>query len=102
MSLYGVDSDATDDVWVAAGSGQWNGTEWTSTAVGEPDLADLEVGADDETGYAVGGSAAVFGYDGSAWTREDTPVTSNLNAVVLGTNSTPPIAVGAGGTVIER
>jgi len=105
VSLYGVDSDATDDVWVAAGSGtvyQWNGTEWTSTAIGEPDLADLEVAADDQTGYAVGGSAAVFGYDGSTWSREDTPVTSNLNAVVLGTSSIPPIAVGAGGTVIER
>jgi len=105
VSLYGVDSDATDDVWVAAGSGtvyQWNGTEWTSTAIGEPDLRDLEVAADDQTGYAVGGGAAVFAYDGADWTREETPVTSNLSAVVLGTSSTPPIAVGAGGTVIER
>jgi len=105
VSLYGVDSDATDDVWVAAGSGtvyQWNGSEWTSTAIGEPDLRDLEVAAGDQTGYAVGGSAAVFAYDGADWTREETPVTSNLSAVVLGTSSTPPIAVGAGGTVIER
>jgi photosystem II stability/assembly factor-like uncharacterized protein len=105
VSLYGVDSDATDDIWVSAGNGtvyRWDGTEWTSTGIGEPDLRDVEVGADDRSGYAAGGGASVFSYDGSAWTRQDTPVTSNLNAVVLGTSSTPPIAVGAGGTVLER
>ena len=105
VSLYGVDSDASDDVWMAAGSGtvyRWDGAAWMTTAVGESALKDIEVAADDQSGYVVGGSAAVFSYDGSSWSAQGTPVTNNLNAVVLGTDSTPPIAVGAGGTVIER
>jgi hypothetical protein len=105
VSLYGVDSDASDDVWVAAGSGtvfHWTGSEWTSSGIGEPDLQDLEVAESDENGYAVGASGAVFAYDGSSWAAETTPTSENLNAVVRGTSSTPAIAVGAGGAVIER
>jgi hypothetical protein len=66
------------------------------------DLRDIEVAADDQNGYVVGASAVVFGYDGSSWSAQEAPGTSNLNAVVLGTDTTPPIAVGDGGTVIER
>lgn len=107
VSFYGVDSDATDDVWVAAGNGtvyQWNGSDWTSLMIGEATLRDVEVGGDDQTGYTVGGSGTVFTYDGSAgeWSSEKTPTSNNLNAVVLPLNSPAPIAVGDGGTVIER
>jgi hypothetical protein len=104
-SFYGVDANAADDVWVAAGSGtvyRWDGASWTSTALGEPDLEALTVAADGAGGYAVGGSGAVFTYDGASWARQDTPTAQNLEAVVPGTTATPPIAVGAGGTVIER
>lgn len=105
MSLYGVDSDATDDVWVAAGNGtvyHYDGS-WSSNSIGSEDLKDLEV-ADDNSGYAVGGSGAVYSYDGS-WTSQSTPTTENLNAVVLETTdvpATPAIVVGAGGTILER
>jgi photosystem II stability/assembly factor-like uncharacterized protein len=105
VSFYGVDSYTTDLVWVAAGNGtvyHWNGSEWTSTDVGEADLQDLELVQDGQSGYAVGASGAAFAYDGSSWAVEDTPTSNNLNAVVLGTDTTPPIAVGDGGTVIER
>jgi hypothetical protein len=105
VSLYGVDSDASDDVWVAAGSGtvyHWTGSEWTRTGIGEPDLQDLEVTDNDDGGFAVGAGGSVFAYDGSSWATETTPTSENLNAVVRATSSTPAIAVGAGGTVIER
>ena len=105
VSLYGLDSHASDDVWVAAGSGtvyHWTGSEWTRTGIGEPDLQDLEVTENDDGGFAIGASGSVFAYDGSSWTAETTPTSENLNAVVLGTSSTPAIAVGAGGAVIER
>jgi hypothetical protein len=104
-TFFGVDSDASDDVWVSTASGtvyRWNGSNWTPTSVGMNDLRDIEVAADDQNGYVVGASAVVFGYDGSSWSAQEAPGTSNLNAVVLGTDTTPPIAVGDGGTVIER
>jgi photosystem II stability/assembly factor-like uncharacterized protein len=105
VSLYGVDSDASDDVWGAAGSGtvfQWNGSEWTSTVIGEASLRDIEVASEDQSGYAVGGGASVFAYDGTEWTSEETPTTENLRSIVLSTSSTPAIAVGAGGTILEK
>ncbi|PSQ96420.1 MAG: hypothetical protein BRD55_07035 [Bacteroidetes bacterium SW_9_63_38] len=105
VAFYGVDSDASNDVWVAGGNGtvyHWNGTAWSSNGIGEPDLDDLEVADSDDNGYTVGGGAAVFTYDGSSWSKQDTPNTENLNAVVIEASSTPAISVGADGTVIER
>jgi photosystem II stability/assembly factor-like uncharacterized protein len=102
VGFYGVDGDASDDVWVAGGGGtvfRWDGSMWSTTDVGEPDLADIEVAGDDQSGYAVGSSGAVFAYDGSAWSRQETPVSQNLTAIVQGD---PAIAVGASGTVLER
>jgi hypothetical protein len=102
VSFYGVDSDATDDVWVAGGSGtlfHWNGSAWSPTDAGEPDLADVEVAGNDQSGFAVGNSGAVFAYDGSAWSRQETPTGENLTSVIQGD---PAIAVGASGTVLER
>jgi photosystem II stability/assembly factor-like uncharacterized protein len=107
VTFYGIDSDATDDVWVAAGNGvvyRWDGSTWSDNSIGQSDLKDLEVAGDDNSGYAVGGSGTVFAYDGS-WTSQSTPTTENLNAVVLKTTdvpATPAIAVGAGGTILER
>jgi len=105
VAFYGIDSDATDDVWLAGGNGtvyRWNGSTWTPNSIGEPDLQDLEVAGDNQNGYASGGSGAIFIYDGSAWSKQETPNTANLNAIVLETSSTPAIAVGAGGTILER
>jgi len=102
VGFYGVDSDATDDVWVAGGSGtlfHWTGSAWSTTNAGEPDLADVEVAGNDQSGFAVGNSGAVFAYDGSAWTRQETPTGENLTSVIQGD---PAIAVGASGTVLER
>lgn len=105
VSIYGVDSDGADDVWTAAGSGtifHWDGTEWTSTSIGEASLRDIEVTDGDQDGYAVGGGGSVFAYDGASWATEETPTTENLQAITFGTDATPAIAVGAGGTILEK
>lgn len=99
VNFYGLHSDASDDVWVSGGNGSlfyWNGGEWTPTSVGDAGLRDVVVNGD---GYAVGGGGAVFYYDGSVWHRQETPTGENLQAVVEGDVD---VAVGAGGTVIER
>jgi photosystem II stability/assembly factor-like uncharacterized protein len=103
VGLRGIDSDATDRVWVAGGSGtvfRWNGSAWTPTRIGETALDDIEV--ENQSGRTVGDNGAIFAYDGSEWTVEDAPVAQNLNATVLSTPDTPAIAVGAGGTILER
>jgi len=103
VSLYGVDSNAKDDVWVAAGSGtvyhytpDAEGTpKWFSTKVGEAGLRDIEV--DDGDGYAVGNAGAVFDRENGSWSSDTTPNGQGLKAVVDQTND---IAVGASGTII--
>jgi hypothetical protein len=105
VGFFGVDADASDDVWVAGGSGMvfhWDGSMWTSTKAGEPGLEDIEIG-DNGNGLATGSNGAIFRYDGSAWDRATTPTSENLNTVFMSTTSdTPSIAVGAGGTVLEK
>jgi len=102
VGLSGLDSDASDDVWVVGGNGtvyQWDGAEWTPTDVGDTDLTDVEVADDDQSGYVVGKSGAVSAFDGNGWIRQKTPTAQNLEAIVQGN---PDIAVGASGTILER
>jgi hypothetical protein len=105
VSFYGIDSDAKDDVWVAAGSGvvyhyrpDAEGTpKWFRTRVGEPGLRDIEL--TDGDGYAVGASGAVFDRESGAFSRDETPTGQGLTAVADG--ATNDIAVGASGIIIE-
>lgn len=100
VNFYGVDSDARDDVWVSGGGGMafhYDGAEWTPTDLGDAGLKDVEVGGDD--GLTVGGGGKVFARTAGTWSQEATPTGENLQAVVRGATD---IAVGAGGTAIER
>jgi len=102
VGFQGLDSDAADDVWVVGGDGMvfhWNGSEWTPTDLGDAGLTDVEVAADDQSGYAIGKSGTVFAFDGGDWVRQETPTGQNLKAVVQGD---PVIAVGASGIILER
>ena len=101
VNLYGVDSDADDDVWICGGGGRiflYDGTQFVPFDVGDASLRDIEVGSNDG-GLAVGGGGAVFEYDGTQWTRVATPTGQNLKSVVRGDVD---VAVGAGGTIVER
>nr|WP_205427184.1 twin-arginine translocation signal domain-containing protein [Halorussus sp. MSC15.2] len=105
VSMYGIDSDAKDDVWVVGGSGvvyhytlDAEGTpKWFRTKVGKPGLRDVEI--ENGAGYAVGNSGAVFDRESGEWTRDATPAGQNLRAVVEQENN--DIAVGNSGTIYE-
>jgi hypothetical protein len=100
VSLYGLDSDAFDDLWVSGGGGmifEYDGQQWVATNTGDADLVDIEV--ENGSGLTVGGGGVVFGYDGREWTQQQTPTGANLAAVALGSTD---IAVGASGVVLEK
>jgi hypothetical protein len=105
VSLYGVDSNASDEVWVAAGSGvvytyatDGDGTPaWHRTKVGEPGQRDIEMS--DGDGYSVGTAGSVFELSNGLWNNDETPTEQGLEGVV--DQSDNDIAVGASGTIIE-
>lgn len=102
VNFYGVDSDASDDVWVSGGGGKlfhWDGANWTPTDLGDAGLRDVEVTDDDQDGSTVGGGGKVFDLTDGRWAQDATPTGQNLKAVVRGDRN---LAVGAGGTVIEN
>jgi hypothetical protein len=102
VNVYGVDADGPGDVWVTGGGGMifhWNGSEWTSSDTGDANLPDIEVAVVTSDGLAVGGGGGVYGLSDGLWIQQSTPTGENLRAVVQGE---PDIAVGSGGTVIER
>lgn len=97
--FYGVDSDGSEDVRVAADGGvvyRYDGA-WTKTTLADgPTLRDVDV--EDGTGYTVGESGRVFEYVDGSWSEETTETEQNLRAVDLGT---PNVAVGDSSTVIS-
>jgi hypothetical protein len=102
VDRYGVDSHGPSDVWISGGGGtifHWNGIEWTSADTGDAGRRDIEVTDAGDAGQVVGGGGKHYAYDGEEWGREATPSGQNLKAVVGGDVD---LAVGAGGTVLER
>jgi len=102
VNFYAVDADGADDVWVAGGGGmifRYDGAGWTPTDTGDASLRDLEVGDADDDGLAVGAGGAVYDLTDGEWVQRATPTGQNLEGVVRGDVD---VAVGAGGTVLER
>jgi len=100
-NFYGLDSDGPDDVHVSGGGGSvygWNGSEWRRASTGDASLRDITV-TDDNAGLTVGGGGAAFERVDGEWRATATPSGANLKAVVRGS---PDIAVGAGGTILEK
>jgi len=102
VNFYGVDSDGDGDVWVSAGGGMvfhYDGSQWVPYDTGDASLRDIEVAGNGAAGLTVGGGGTVYEYDGREWRQQRTPTGQNLRAVVRGGTD---IAVGAGGTIVER
>ena len=100
--FYAVDSDGSDQVWIAGGNGtiyRRDDAAWVRSDAGDASLRDIEVGDDGEMGIAVGSGGAVRTFTDGRWTVSESPTGANLKALLRGD---PDIAVGAGGVVIER
>lgn len=110
VTLYGLDSNRSEHVWICGGGGQtikYDGS-WSVQSLGDVRLRDIEVAPDGTTGLTVGGSGRIFRLS-EQWTEETTPCEQNLHAVTRATTAavtdrdiTPDIAVGASGEILER
>lgn len=103
VTFYDVAALGGDDANVAAGSGtieHHNGSDWKRLDVGQNDAYGIDRLSD--RGLAVAGGGVVFERQGERdWTKGTTPTGNTLRGVALGDGS-PDVAVGDGGTILER
>jgi photosystem II stability/assembly factor-like uncharacterized protein len=106
VGLYGVSAAAPDDIVVAAGGGtvfRYNGAVWTKLWAGENKLYSVDYAGEESWGLAVGSGGSLYGHSADGWEPRETPVTTSLYGVARDTTgSYPDVAVGGGGTVVER
>lgn len=103
VNLHDVAPRGADDVSVAGGDGtvfRYNGFSWTPVNVGEADVHGVV--RDRHEGFAVDASGGVFELTRRGWKPEAVDNEAPLHDVALGTVDFPEVAVGAGGTVLER
>lgn len=103
VGLYAVAAVSADDANVAGGGGmmfRWDGHLWTGRKIASTTIRAVD--RTDELGLASGGSGYVFRWKTiGSWEQVKTPTGNNLNAVVLG-DSSPDVAVGSSGTIVEK
>ncbi len=98
--LYGVGLDLSGAVWTTGqrGSVMRGGASWTTLNLA-PDLIDVWA-TSTSNAWAVGEFGSVYRWDGTSWTRQQTPTTSTLQAV-WGLNPSEAYAAGEQGTVLR-
>lgn len=100
-NFFAVDSDGSEDVWVAGGSGHvWHyDGSWSETKVDgdSNDLKAVDVGGGE--GLAAGLNGELHAWNGTEWAEEDPPTGQALRGVVSWSKS---VAVGDGPTIVEK
>lgn len=102
VDLPDVAAAAEDDANAAGGDGsifRYNGAVWTKLNAGGDALRGIARQLD--RGLAAGGSGATFTRTLYGWEKDETPVEDDLNDVII-TDDMLDVAVGEGGTIVER
>jgi len=105
-SFYDVLGD-DDVVYVSAGGGTIYRYDcgcrgWTPVDVGENALQGLDRLGPAEPVMAAGNGGYVYERTADGWQEYDTPVGSDIYDVAYGGDGGPDVAVGSGGTILER
>ncbi|WP_435147728.1 WD40/YVTN/BNR-like repeat-containing protein [Halobaculum sp. P14] len=103
-ALFDVAAAGPGHVHVAGAGGdiyRYNGRTWTTLSAGDADVNALVFDAD-RGGYAVDAAGAVYVYAAGEWDEHARPATDALEGVAFGTASSPQVAVGDDGTIVER
>lgn len=102
VALYDVAAADTDEVNAAGGDGsifRYNGAVWTKNDAGGDALYGVDRLLD--RGVATGGGGAAFTRTLYGWEADETPTEAGLQDVVA-TDELLDVAVGEGGTILER
>ncbi len=103
-AFYDIASEGARDVNVAAGSGivyRYDGFRWTPHVIDHDRQAIRALDRDGDAGLAAGAGGKVYERQSAGqWRRMQTPVSKSLRGVVR--SSSFDVAVGSGGTIVER
>ncbi|WP_382194303.1 WD40/YVTN/BNR-like repeat-containing protein [Halorussus sp. GCM10023401] len=103
-AFYDVASVGASDVNVTAGGGivyRYDGFRWTPHVIDDARQAIRGIDRDGEKGFAVGAGGKVYERQSAGqWTRHQTPTDTKFNGGASGPDY--DVAVGTGGTIVER
>ena len=103
-AFFDVASQGARDVTVAAGSGivyRYDGFRWTPHVVDDERQGIRAIDRDGDDGLAAGDAGKVYERQSAGqWARYETPVEAELRGVAR--SDAYDVAVGAGGTIVER
>ncbi|WP_435180053.1 hypothetical protein [Halorussus sp. AFM4] len=103
-AFYDVASVGPKDVNVAAGNGivyRYDGFRWTPHVIDDGRQAVRGIDRDGDAGFAAGAGGKVYERQSAGqWTRHQTPTDTKFNGAASGPDY--DVAVGAGGTIVER
>ncbi|WP_190303738.1 hypothetical protein [Haladaptatus sp. R4] len=104
-AFFDIASVGPKDVNVSAGGGtvyRYDGFRWTPHVIDDDKQGIRAIDRDGENGLAAGNGGKVYERQSAGqWTRYRTPVSTKLLGVSNGSNGVD-VAVGAGGTIVER
>jgi hypothetical protein len=103
VNFHDVAPRGANDVTIGGGNGgifQYDGFSWSSRSTGGGDVHAVARGKHD--GLAADASGDVFEFTRQGWQPAGSPTDAPLHDVVLGGVDLPDVAVGAGGTILER
>lgn len=102
--LFDVGVAGANTVYVSASGGavyRYNGTTWTQLQAGSADVHGLSVESR-TAGLACTGEGGVYALEDGTWEKQGQPTDGGLQSVEHGSETSPQVAVGGSGTIVEQ
>ena len=103
-ALHSIGAADEKTLFVSADAGvvyRYNGTTWTEMNAGQAGIHGIDI-VDRETGLACSAEGSVYDLTDGRWTEVGSVDNETLHSIIYGNEAAPHVAVGAGGTIVER
>lgn len=103
-ALHSIGAADEKTVFVSADAGavyRYNGTTWTELDAGEASVHGIDI-VDRKTGLACSAEGGIYSLRDGRWNEVGSFDGETLQSIIYGNEAAPHVAVGSGGTIVER
>jgi photosystem II stability/assembly factor-like uncharacterized protein len=103
-ALHSIGAADEKTVFVSADAGavyRYNGTTWTELDAGQASVHGIDI-VDRKTGLACTAEGGVYSLKDGRWNEVGSFDGQTLHSIIYGNEAAPHVAVGSGGTIVER